>query len=286
MKGLQGVSDLINETVKTDWTKIKCVTSKEWEDEFDEYLNKLIENKKSPKSPKVGPKSKSVKRVNVDGLDESVQFKLCYDLFNLMEGIWLEGRKHMNSIEQLKLVKPLELDELVDYAFRLRSTTYSPPENMNVDDPTRHYDLFPQYHFLGVPNTSQMHMSRLFSLSKMENQCSPPTITFEVVSDTMKQMKLSCSTPNSVIHFQTSRESNIPCPRTGIYLTHSTDPAVYDDTKSYKFKIDCNPFTVHAWATCEGLKQSPVVNTKYESNLKPEAQEKRDEFGLMLSRKK
>lgn len=150
---------------------------------------------------------------------------------------------------------------------------------MNIDDPTRHYGIFPQYHFLGVPNTTQMHSSMLFAHAKMENQCAPPEISFEPVTEDILQMRIICENENAVIHFQTSRESNVPCPRTGNYLTFKTDPAEYDKGKSYKFKKDCNPFTVHAWTTCDGFKQSNVIEVKYGTDTK----DTKEHSGLMLT---
>uniref|UniRef100_A0A3B0MY91 Uncharacterized protein n=1 Tax=Theileria annulata TaxID=5874 RepID=A0A3B0MY91_THEAN len=287
MEGLQDVCDMIESVVDPEWSKINSVNSKAWEDEFNEYLTSILSKNreksgknKNPK-PKDKSKSKSTKSsgVSIEGLSQDLQFKLSCDLFTLLEGIWLEGKKRIKAIEQTKLSQPLDLDELILYSNRISSTSCSPPENVNIDDPTRHYGIFPQYHFLGVPNTTQMHASRLFSLSKLENQCLPPIITFEPVSDQVLSMKIVCKNENAVIHFQTSRESNVPCPRTGNYLILKTDPAVYDKNKSYKFKKDCNPFTVHAWTTCEGFKQSNVIEVKY-GTIK---ENNKQQFSIMLT---
>lgn len=290
MAYLEKFADKVSKLVKDEWYSIKPVNSEDWEREFEEYVESALNGKDTPRFYTCRSEATRFKKSKLREIDPKEKFKMCYDIHNMMEGLWLEGRKRIKAIEQ---EGSLKLDDVVEYGmrwvirfhiktFRLRSTTYSPPENINTTDPTHHNDIFPQYHFLGVPNMDQMHASRLFGLNTLAVQVKPPKITFEQVSEKAHKMVLTCDISGATIHFQTLRENpNIRCPQTGRPMVYSTEPVVYDDKKNYQFKSNCNPFTVRAWSVVEGLKDSRVVEATYGGG-KEEVKEYH--FGLMLDR--
>ncbi|AFZ81488.1 hypothetical protein BEWA_009000 [Theileria equi strain WA] len=279
MAHLEEFADKISKLVKDEWYSIKPVNSKEWEQEFEENVENILHGQNTPRFYTCRNEITHLDKSKLSEITPQEKFKTCYEIHNMMEGLWLEGKKRIKAIDQ---EGSLNLKDVVEYGMRLRSTTYSPPENINTADPTHHYDIFPQYHFLGVPNMDQMHASKLFSLNTLAVQAKPPIITFERISEKTQKMLLTCETKGAVIHFQTLRENpNIRCPQTGRPMVYTTEPVVYDETRNYQFKTNCNPFTVRAWSVAEGLKDSRVVEIVYGGG-KEEVKE--DHFGLMLDR--
>ncbi|KAK1442591.1 hypothetical protein BgAZ_301090 [Babesia gibsoni] len=267
MGDLNAFCQKVSSIIRPEWQLIPSPQSEEWKQKFKEDVDRYLETKASSCDYGGAKKKKGASRiakVDLRSLSQEEDFQLSCQVTAMMEGIWLEGRKKIAAIESCNKNNPLHLDEVVSYARRLRGTTYSPPENMNTHDPTRHYEVFPHYHFLGMPSIAEMHNSRLFALSKMSQHSSAPRIIFEAVSEDMQRMVLECATPGAVIHYQTSRVNPEQInPHTGQPTVYTTAPAVYDSSKKLNFRVTSNKFTVYAWSTCEGLRPSEVVQSEY-----------------------
>ncbi|KAK2198370.1 hypothetical protein BdWA1_001382 [Babesia duncani] len=265
MEDLEGFYKLIDSMISDDWYDILHPNTKEWELQFQETLDDFLY--------KGGAgfmccKRKRSRQGNSDNectvsIDVSQRFKVTFEIMNMMEGLWLQGKRILKGIDQCESSRPLNMDQVVQYAMRLKGTTHSPPENSNVTDTTWHYELFPQYHFLGIPNVDQMHNSRLFALSKLQEQTCAPQVTFERISESMHRMRIVCSTENSTIYYQTSRINvNDRDPATGQPTRSFTAPAIYNPENKFHFRTNCEPFTVHAWAICDPLRKSGVVQER------------------------
>ncbi|GFE54490.1 mediator complex subunit MED4, putative [Babesia ovis] len=282
----------IADIVKDDWEHIPDPNSNEWKTAFDNAVDaylagettecNYVQNKEESRSNR-----QSAELLAFSGEDRE---KLAQRAYAMLEGLWLAGRRKVEAIDQYERSTPLHLSEVVSYAQRLSSTTYSPPENMNVHDPTRHFETFPNYHFLGMPSVSQMHASRLFDLNRLEELSSAPRVIFEPISEDMHRMRLECSTPNAVIHYQTSRVNTSQTdPHTGQPTVYTTAPEEYDPSKNLNFKTVCNPFVVMTWSTCEGLRQSEVVRVEYRPpsvGNEADGTPAKKSFGLLLERER
>ncbi|ORM41416.1 uncharacterized protein BXIN_2570 [Babesia sp. Xinjiang] len=290
MDELTRFAEQVAATVREEWQSIPDPTSVEWQTAFDRTVDDYLAGQQAscnyefkttettPPLPKAGDSAIS----SEDGME------LANRIYAMMEGLWLAGRRKIDALDQCGQNSLLNINDVVSYAMRLRSTTYSPPENSNVHDPTQHLETFPHYHFLGVPNVSQMHSSRLFDLNRLEQLTSAPRVIFEPVSEEMHRMRLECSTPHAVVYYQTSRvNANQIDPHTGKPTVYTTAPAIYDPVKNLSFKTACNPFMVFTWSTCEGLRPSEVVRVEYRppsGSSDADAASSKQTFGLFLGR--
>ncbi|CDR95000.1 hypothetical protein, conserved [Babesia bigemina] len=266
MDNLEVFARRIAESVKPEWQLIPDPNSAEWQKSFDSVVDAYLkgEGASCDYYKDITTPVAALPHANLDGTTPEERFALACRIHAIMEGLWLAGRRNIDAIEQCARSSPLKLDDVVSYALRLRGTTYSPPENMNVHDPTQHYDMFPRYHFLGMPDVAQMHASRLFALSRLAQQSSAPRVIFEAVGEDMHRMRLECATPGAEVHYQTQRVNTQQInPQTGQPAVYTTAPAIYDSTKKFNFKTICNPFVVFAWSTCEGLRPSEMVKAEY-----------------------
>ncbi|GIX65195.1 mediator complex subunit MED4, putative [Babesia caballi] len=266
MGELEEFARRIAATVRPEWQQIPDPKSEQWQAEFDAAVDAYLERGEGACEyyPKRTESASPLPPIDLSGVSPEERFALARRAHAMMEGLWLQGRRELAAVEQCARSAPLRLDDVVAYALRLRGTTYSPPENANVRDPTQHYEMFPQYHFLGVPDVGQMHASRLFALSRLEQQSSAPRVVFEQASEEFHRMRLECSTPGAVVHYQTQRTNTQQVdPQSGQPAVYTTAPAVYDPSKKFNFRTDCLPFVVFAWSTCEGLRPSEMVRAEY-----------------------
>ncbi|GBE61792.1 mediator complex subunit MED4, putative [Babesia ovata] len=290
MDNLEVFARQIEASVKPEWQQIPDPNSADWQKSFDSAVDAYLKGEGATCDyyKDITPEAPELPHANLEDTTAEERFALACRIHAMMEGLWLVGRRKIEAIEQCARSTPLKLDEVVSYALRLRGTTYSPPENINVHDPTQHYDMFPKYHFLGIPDVTQMHASRLFALSRLAQQSSAPRVIFEQLGEDMHRMRLECATTGAKVHYQTQRVNAQQInPQTGQPAVYTTAPAIYDPSKKFHFKTICNPFVVFAWSTCEGLRPSEMVKAEYvppsASKQGAEAASKKS-FGFFLGR--
>lgn len=276
--------------IRAEWRQIPDPGGEEWDKQFEAAVGQYLSSRSSNCVYGGVQEKKDActdEHLSVRDLSQEEELQLAVKAMGILEGIWLEGRRKIDAIEQSEKNHALLLDDVVNYARRLRGTTYSPPENMNVHDPTRHYEMFPHFHFLGAPTIGEMHNSRLFALSKMAQHSSAPRILFEPVSEDMQRMRLDCSTPGAVIHYQTSRVNMQQInPHTGQPTVYTTAPSVYDSTKKFNFKVKSARFIVYAWSTCEGLLNSEISVAEYNPPSADGATPAKKNFSLFLGKER
>lgn len=290
MENLDAFARQVAAMVRPEWQLIPNPSSDEWKQSFNkavyEYLRGDVEccDYNSHYEGEVQP----LPSIDLSHLSQKEKYDLSCRVLAMMDGLWLKGRKKIEAIELSRRSNALDFDEVVAYAQRLRGTTYSPPENVNVHDPTRHCEMFPQYHFLGMPLINEMHASRLFALSKLTQQSSSPKVIFEPVSEDMHRMRIECATAGAVIYYQTSRVNTEQInPHTSQPTVYTTAPAVYDASRKFNFKTSSNQFIVYAWSTCEGLRQSEVVRVEYNPpSSEGTAAPAKKSFGFFLGKEK
>ncbi|CDJ58850.1 Chromosome II, complete genome, related [Eimeria maxima] len=118
-----------------------------------------------------------------DSFTPREQFLLLSKINNKIDTPWVQALRRLRAVEECETSRPLELNEVLNYARRLAGNVSAPPETSNVVDPVAHNAAFPRYHFLPYPSVEEMQASRLAALAARPygEICFPPEVTAQLV---------------------------------------------------------------------------------------------------------
>ncbi|CDJ67057.1 hypothetical protein, conserved [Eimeria necatrix] len=193
---------LLQQIVRPEWHSIPDPTSPKWLEEFQsrvEAKEPLVKRPSNP--PSAGAAAASGKDVKQDPLppqedpaadaeatafesfSTEEEFLLLSKITSRLDTPWVQALRRLRAIEECEASRPLELNEVINYAKRIAGSVAAPPETANIVDVVAHQTAFPNYHFLPYPSMEELQNSRLAALGTKPYAeiCFPPDVAAKLV---------------------------------------------------------------------------------------------------------
>ncbi|XP_026192970.1 uncharacterized protein LOC34622543 [Cyclospora cayetanensis] len=195
----EAVYRLLQQLVQPEWHSISDPTSPQWLAEFKHRVAQKETLGANPSCPLVNSTAErrhtevaeTTKGSSGEGAHAGAfaafpskeQFLLLNKITNRIDTPWVQVLRRLRAVEECEMSRPLELNDVINYAKRLAGSVAAPPETANIVDVVSHQTAFPSYHFLPYPSMEELQNSRLAALGTKPyaDICFPPDISAKVV---------------------------------------------------------------------------------------------------------